>query len=124
MQIDEIDYVTTNDAIEKIAEDAGVKERFSRLRMKNLRALPNEKPERDKAENRERPNLTLKHSPRTAAVFHIGEVEKAVDDGKSRGSLEGNRGDFLGDEIETKEIRHRQRNDEKSLHFAFFSISL
>ena len=138
VEIEHVNHKATEQAVNDISDDTGVKNRLGNSRQKspgpssvsrlmsseNGLPLPDQKRKRDEAEDRERPDLPLEHPPRAPAVLDVREVEEPRNDGNRRGPLEVSRGEFLRDGVRQNEIRDNREQDEETLHYTPRSISL
>ena len=128
VEIEHINHITTEKAIDYVTDDPRVEKRFGDCReptrAKYRLSLPDEECQRDESEDRKWPDLSLEHPPRTTAVLDIREVEEVRNNGNRRGPPEVSRGEFLRDGVRQDEIRDNREQDEEALHCTPRSIAL
>ena len=131
VEIEHIDHITAEKAVDDISNNPRVKKRLGDCRKppraKYRLALPDEERQRDESEDRERPDLSLEHPPRAPAVLDIGEVEEVRNNldyaGASRPPQITTR-QLLCDSVDKNKVRDNREQDEEALHCTPRSIAL
>ena len=115
------------------------------LRTEDCLTLPDEKCEGNEPEDRKRPDLSLKHPPRTTAVLDIGEVEEVRNNLDYAGTRRTPHSacfaarlsarviplppqittrQLLCDSVDKNKVRDNREQDEEALHCSPRSIAL
>ena len=116
MEVEHIDDVAAKNTVDQVADNPGVKQRFGKRNVKNAFPFPDKQCKREESENRERPDLPLKHPPGAAAVLDIGQIEHSRNNGKRRGLFPKDLGDSFRELIDEHKIRRQREEYEKNLH--------
>jgi hypothetical protein len=81
MEIKHIHNITAHNTIYEIADNSRVEKNLSNeiylADTENAFTLPDKERKSQHAKYRQRPNLTLKHTPGAPSVFHIRQIKKA-----------------------------------------------
>ena len=133
VKIEHIDHITAEKTVDYIPDDPRVKKRLGDRRKstwtKYRLALPDEEREGDEAEDGERPDLPLEHSPRATAVLDIGKVEEVRNNLDYAGagrpcSSQITTRQLLCDSVGKNKVRNNREQDEEALHCTPRSIAL
>ena len=128
VKVKHVDYVAASEPVDDIAEYAGIEKRLrdgtKAPGSEKEPALPDQDGKGEKAEDGERPDLTLEQPPGATPVLDIGQVENTRNDRNRRGALEIARGKFLDNCIRQNKICDDRKEKEEFPHFCPRSISL
>ncbi len=128
IEIKKINDVTTHNAVNRIADNArikdGLRNRAQARCTKDRSPLPNEKRENDKGKGGQRPDMALQKTPRAPPILNVSEVKEIGNNGNRRGALQQTRGQFFRHRISENEVNDNGKDDEKPPHRSVRSMSL
>ena len=127
VKIKHVDDIPAKKSVDDVTDNTRIKKRLRNRGhpplAKDGPTLPDQETKRNEPENRERPNLPLKHPPRTPSVLNVGKIENRQN-GNRCGALEASRGDFLDHRVDQRQVGDHGKHDEEASHFASLSIAL